>query len=93
MELSELTGKTILVAMTFLNQQGQELQREHLFGRVFDTGPQGIVLLLEPSGREFALPPHTRNLTAAEPREYTLEPGGETVRPDYLATWTVTRRE
>lgn len=93
MELNELVGKAILVAMTFKNTAGDTVQEEQLFGRVFDTGPQGIVMLLEPSGREFALPPHTRNLTPAEPRDYVLEPGGQTVRPDFIATWTVTRRE
>lgn len=92
MEISELVGKAILVDLTFRSPTGETLGQEQVFGRVFDAGPQGVLLLLEPSGREFALPPHTRNITPAEPRDYELE-GGLTVRPDYLATWTVTRRE
>lgn len=92
MEIGELTGKTILVEMTFKNSAGETVEQQQLFGRVFDTGPQGILLMLD-EGREFALPPHTRHLTPAEPRDYVIDPGSRTVRPDFIATWAVTRRE
>jgi hypothetical protein len=91
-EISELAGKAILVEMTFKNAAGETVQQEQLFGKVFDTGPQGILLMLD-TGREFALPPHTRNLAPAEQRDYIIEPGGRAVRPDYVATWAVTRRD
>lgn len=91
---ADLIGKTILITMSFKSPDGELLEERQSFGRVFDAGPQGVLLFLEPSGQEFALPPHTRNITAASPGEYTLKPDGQTVRdPDYLATWNVTRRE
>ncbi len=94
MELQELTDKTVLVTMVFQDAEGQTVEQRQVFGRVFDTGPQGILLFLEPSGNEFALPPNTRNLTPADAGEYRLEPDGQVVtNPDYLATWTVRRRD
>ena len=57
MELSDLIGKGIVVTLTFKNQGGETVEERVVFGRVFDAGPQGVLMFLEPGGNEFALPP------------------------------------
>jgi hypothetical protein len=92
---SDLSGKLILIGLTFMGPDGQPERLEQFFGRV--TKAQigvAITLLLEGSrrGESFSLPPDTRSFRRAAPGEYRLRATGEVVsNPDYTVTFTVQR--
>jgi hypothetical protein len=88
-----LVGKHVLVGLTYENLTGQPIEEKQVHGRVVRvTASEGIVLALEPSGEEFAIPALLGALRPATPGEYRLHSTGEVVMdPDFLATFSVKR--
>lgn len=83
-----LLGKTLLMNLTFLDEEGEVAERQQFFGVVIDaTEDEGIVLDLlgEHDGDTYTLPPQTSAIKAAEPGVTSL--AGET--PDFVANWVV----
>ncbi len=83
-----LLGKTLLMNLTFLDEDGEVAERQQFFGVVIDaTEDEGIVLDLlgEHDGDTYTLPPQTSAIQVAEPGVTTL--AGET--PDFIANWVV----
>ena len=83
-----LLGKTLLMNLTFLDNDGDVEERQQFFGVVIDaTEDEGIVLDLlgEHDGDTYTLPPQTSAIKAAEPGVTTL--AGET--PDFVASWII----
>lgn len=83
-----LLGKTLLMNLTFLDEDGEAAERQQFFGVVIDaTEDEGIVLDLlgEHDGDTYTLPPQTSAIKAAEPGVTSL--AGET--PDFVANWVI----
>lgn len=83
-----LLGKTLLMNLTFLDEDGEVAERQQFFGVVIDaTQDEGIVLDLlgEHDGDTYTLPPQTSAIQAAEAGVTTLS--GET--PDFIANWVI----
>ncbi|MET3667838.1 hypothetical protein [Caulobacter sp. 1776] len=83
-----LIGKTLLMNLTFLDDDGDVQERQQFFGVVIDaTEHEGVVLDLlgAHDGDTYTLPPQTSAITAAEPGVTTLE--GD--KPDFVASWVI----
>lgn len=83
-----LLGKTLLMNLTFLDDDGDVIERQQFFGVVIDaTEDEGIVLDLlgEHDGDTYTLPPQTSAIQPAEPGVTTLE--GD--KPDFVANWII----
>ena len=83
-----LIGKTLLVGLTFLDDEGEVTERQQFFGVVIEADDRdGILLDLlgEHDGDTYALPPQTSNILAAEPGVTSLE--GDT--PDFVVNWAI----
>ena len=83
-----LLGKTLLMNLTFLDDDGETQERQQFFGVVIDaTEDEGIVLDLlgEHDGDTYTLPPQTSAIQPAEPGVTSL--AGET--PDFVANWII----
>ena len=83
-----LIGKTLLMNLTFLDDDGDVAERQQFFGVVIDaTEGEGIVLDLlgEHDGDTYTLPPQTSAIQIAEAGMTTLS--GE--KPDFVANWAV----
>lgn len=88
-------GKTVLVGITYQDEEGHELEKKQLFGTICRINQkEGIVLTLSNTGEEFSLPPELHALKEARPGEYRLRSTGEIiVDPNYLTTWISTAKE
>lgn len=83
-----LLGKTLLMNLTFLDDDGEVQERQQFFGVVIDaTEDEGVVLDLlgEHDGDTYTLPPQTSAIKAAEPGVTTL--AGDT--PDFVVSWVI----
>jgi hypothetical protein len=83
-----LLGKTLLMNLTFLDEEGEVQERQQFFGVVIDaTLDEGIVLDLmgEHDGDTYTLPPQTSAIEPAEPGVTSLT--GE--KPDFVANWII----
>ncbi len=83
-----LIGKTLLMNLTFLDDDGDVQDRQQFFGVVIDaTEAEGIVLDLMGAhdGDTYRLPPQTSAITPAEPDAISLE--GD--KPDFVANWII----
>jgi hypothetical protein len=83
-----LIGKTLLMNLTFLDDDGDVQERQQFFGVVIDaTLDEGIVLDLlgAHDGDTYTLPPQTSAIVAAGPGVTSLD--GDT--PDFVANWVI----
>ncbi|MGH1558599.1 hypothetical protein ACRAWD_14625 [Caulobacter segnis] len=84
-----LLGKTLLMNLTFLDDDGEVQERQQFFGVVIDaTEDEGIVLDLlgEHDGDTYTLPPQTSAIQPAEPGVTSL--AGKH-KPDFVASWII----
>lgn len=83
-----LIGKTVLVGLTFIDDDGEVSERQQFFGVVIEANDRdGILLDLlgEHDGDTYALPPQTSAIKAAEKGVTSL--AGDT--PDFVVSWTI----
>lgn len=83
-----LIGKTLLVGLTFLDDDGEITERQQFFGVVIEADAHdGILLDLlgAHDGDTYALPPQTSNILAAEAGVTSLE--GDA--PDFVVSWAI----
>jgi len=93
-EAADLVGKTILIGITYLAHDGEELQRSQMHGVVSSASSNTVEVLLggERHGQTFSLPSDPNFFTVAEPGKYQLHSTGEVVEnPQVLFTATVTK--
>lgn len=90
----QMTGQRVLVGVTYLDESGEVIEQVQFHGVIEAANlQQGIGVRRHDSGEVQWLPPDLRPFHPAEPGEYRLRSTGEVVvDPDFLATWTVTRR-
>ena len=83
-----LIGKTLLMNLTFVDDDGEVEERQQFFGVVIDaTEHEGIVLDLlgEHDGDTYTLPPQTSAIQKAEAGVTSL--AGD--KPDFVASWII----
>jgi hypothetical protein len=92
----ELTGKTVLLGLTFTDADGEVLDQAQRHGVIEGAEPEaGIgIRLVAPGqpwdGELYRLPPDLRPFVAAAPGAYTLRSTGETVvDPDFTSSWEI----
>jgi hypothetical protein len=87
----EITGKTVLVGLTYLTADGRVRDTEQLHGIVVSADEERGIEIRQPSGEIFLLPPAFDSFEPAEPGEYALRSSGEVISdPDLLCSWTIT---
>lgn len=86
-------GKYILVGVTYLDQDGNETQKQQLHGVIESASEaDGIKIQLKGvyEGESWVMPADQRAISKAPPGKYTLHMSGEKVEdPDLVSTWTV----
>ncbi|PHY22848.1 hypothetical protein [Caulobacter sp. BP25] len=85
---ASLIGKTLLMNLTFLDDDGEVVERQQFFGVVIDADEgEGITLDLlgEHDGDTYTLPPQTSAIKAAEAGVISL--AGD--KPDFVASWII----
>jgi hypothetical protein len=90
---ASFVGKYILVGLTRLDHQGNELRRQQLHGVITSATRKGIQIELRGvyEGEKWNMPPDLRAICPAKPGNYTLHMTKEVVEnPDLLSTWTIT---
>lgn len=93
-EADELVGKTILIGVTYVDVDGQELQRSQMHGVVSSASARGVEVALrgERHGTTFGIPPDRRFFVSAAPGRYTLHGTGEVIEdPQLVCVMTATR--
>ncbi len=87
---SDYIGKTILLGVTYVDQQERVLGQHQWFGKILTfNNKEGIRIKLSNSDVPCSLPPDPRGISKAKPGIYRLRSTGEEiVNPDYLAFWT-----
>ena len=93
---ARLPGKLLLVGLTYLDADGELIDKQQIVGRVLSATPHdGISLRLEGrrAGERYVLPPDTRSFSNAKPGQYRLHATGEVVvNPDYTVTFSIRKQ-
>ncbi|WP_370979725.1 hypothetical protein [Agaribacterium sp. ZY112] len=90
----EMIGKYILVGVTRLDSDEQVLSTEEIHGKVQRVSEEDGIIILQPDGSEFGLPPLLDYYQEADEGVYSLKSSDEKItNPDYLATFNVTATE
>ncbi len=93
---ARLPGKLLLVGLTYLDVDGELIDKQQIFGRVLSATPRGgISLRLEGrrTGERYALPPDTSSFWKAKAGEYRLHATGEVVvNPDYIVAFSIQKQ-
>jgi hypothetical protein len=86
-------GKYILVGLTYLDHDGNEIRRQQLHGVIESATTKGIQISLRGvyEGKSWNMPPDLRYISPAKPGKYSLHMTKEEIEnPDLLSTWTIT---
>ncbi len=90
---TELPGKSLFVALTFVDYSGALLDQYQTSGTVESLTEDGFILLRQTDGSLFRLPADSDYIRAAEPGEYRERNTGRLIlNPDFLGQWEVTLR-
>ncbi len=91
---SDLIGKHLLIAITFLDEEGEAVEQIQVHGVIDRIVDDMLDIIRADTGAKFTIPfaPHT--IEPASAGEYRLRSTGEVVvDPDYISTWTVSAGE
>lgn len=85
--LEELTGKILLVGITYYTHNNEFIEQKQYYGTVTKAN-KSIICIQQKDGTEFTLPSDLSSTKRARPGEYKLRSTGEVVvDPDFLTTW------
>ena len=86
-----ITGKSVLVTLTFLGEDATVEHTLQYFGTVLSCNADDGVTIRETGGTStIFLPPDLRSVEFASKGKYTLHPTGEhVVNPDIIISWVV----
>ncbi|HVI10797.1 MAG TPA: hypothetical protein VND65_21080 [Candidatus Binatia bacterium] len=89
----EYLGKTILIGVTYVDQEERPLGRRQWFGTILTySNKQGIKIKLKGSDLPCCLPPDPRGINRAKRGIYTLKSTGEQiVDPDHITACVSSR--
>lgn len=90
---ADLIGKTLLVGLTYIREDGTLINRRQVFGTVVSCDEKaGIILRLNDGGELFTIAPITEAIEPASPGVYQLSDDDTQVTdPDFTALLTVTK--
>lgn len=88
-----LLGRTLLVGITYLEQDGSIAERQQIFGTVQSCNAKtGIVITLKESGETFTVAPILEAIEPAKPGVYQMKDSDNVIiNPDFTAMFSVTR--
>lgn len=76
----EYLGQSIIIDLEIRGGDERPLEHRQLFGRIERVSEgEGVVVRLEPSGREYRLPPAPEEFQRLEPGARRLEPSGQAI--------------
>jgi len=90
----EIINKRVLIGITYLDQSGEMIDSEQMYGKVLSVHADSVKVELEGlhKGEIFSMPRDLRALHKAEPGVYTLNSTGEEVEnPGYTIAWNITK--
>lgn len=90
----EMINKRVVIGLTYLDQSGEVIDSEQMYGKVTSVNPDSVKVELEGlrEGEIITLPRDLRAFKKAEPGVYTLKCSGEEVEnPDYATAWNITK--
>ncbi len=86
-------GKHLLVGIQYYQVEGDRkkvVQQEQLHGEIVQANPVDGLVIRQPNGEEFKMPPDLTMLEPAPKAEFRLRLTGEVVvNPDYVVAWAV----
>lgn len=87
--LAPLVGCTLLVGITYLDDEGRMQGQDQFCGEVLEVA-DGVVVVRRPGGEPALLPADAEAYEPAPAGRYRLRTTGEVVTdPDYVTTWRV----
>jgi len=88
-----MIGKRVVVGFNLATAAGELLEKRRRHGVIVEATEDDGIVIREPGGTEFQLPPALDALEPAAPGMYRLrETGEEVLNPDYLVVWRVAAR-
>ena len=93
---AKLVGKYVLIGVTELGADGQELARYQMHGVIDSASAEGVKVSLKGTreGQSWTMPPDPKGIQAVEPGRYGLRDTGEVIEnPDLIAIWTVAKAQ
>jgi hypothetical protein len=90
---SNLPGKSLFVALTFVDVSGELLDQHQTSGTVESITDDGYLLLRQPDDSLFRLPADPKIIQVASPGEYRVRNSGQKIlNPDFLGQWEIAVR-
>mgnify|MGYP003349345298 CR=1 FL=1 len=89
-----LIGKSILIGISYLNEEGEEETRVSTHGVIQTATPEGVRVALkgEREGQSWNMPPNLDVISPIEPGIYRLGEGAEAVEnPDFVVIWSIAK--
>lgn len=85
-----LLGKTILVGFNHAARSGELIEKIQRYGIIIELGDEVGLVVQEPDGTTFSLPPNLDAVEKAPPGKYALRNSEEVItNPDFLTVWTI----
>jgi hypothetical protein len=89
-DLRDLLGKSVLVGITYLDDNDQVISQYQFHGRIESLDDDMVHVRVASSGEDFTLPPDPSAFIRAKPGNYRLRSSGDVVvDPDFTSVWTV----
>jgi len=87
-----MTGKYILIGLSYYDHRGQETDRIQMHGVITSASSEGVLVELKGtrSGTSWNAPPFSEAIRPAKAGNYTLHSTQEIIEnPDFLCTWAI----
>lgn len=91
---ASLIGKTILIGVTYLNEQGEQERQLSMHGVIQTASPEGVRVALrgDRDGETWNMPPNLDVISPMAPGNYRLRETDEVVEnPDFVVIWTIAK--
>jgi len=86
-----LKGKVFVIGLTFVDKNGQLIERYQTHGTVVGLTNNGILKLMREDNSIFQMPYDKETIEKAKSGDYKAKSTGQIIRnPDYIATWEIT---
>ena len=86
----ELIGKTILVGLTYVEQDDTVVKRQQKFGKITSCDPESWIVVEQEDGETFEIAPIMDAIEYARAGIYRLKGSGREIQnPDFVAQFTI----
>lgn len=87
---NQLKGKVFLIGMTFIDEEGEVIEKYQTHGTVARLTVDGFFKIVRENKSVFTIPYVKETIKAAKEGEYREKATGETIKnPDFIMTWEV----